>query len=81
MVGMLYLLPYLRLSSPRSGREDTAVISPRQQSIIERAEGLFKQVLPLDQRHAVILLFRLGYGPPPSATSLRRPVISSNSTI
>lgn len=74
MVGMLYLLPYLR-----HGAERAAEIGPNQQSIIRRAEGLFKQVLPLDDRHSVILLFRLGYGPQPTATSLRRLLNSGKS--
>jgi nitroreductase len=65
MAGMLYLVASLRSNEgaplTRSGR-----------SLVERAEGLFKRVLPLDDRKAAIMLFRVGYGPPPSATSLRR---------
>jgi nitroreductase len=69
MAGMLYLLVYL-LSDQLSDQGVRLTRSHR--SLVVRAEGLFKRVLPLDDRKAPIMLFRVGYGPPPSATSLRR---------
>ena len=67
MAGMLYLLWYLR--SP-----EAAVFTGSQRSLLERAEAVFTPLLGLDDGRAAILLFRIGYGPPPSATSLRRPL-------
>jgi hypothetical protein len=65
MAGMLYLLPYLR-------SDEKSLVTGNQRSLLEKADRLFRQVLPLGDQKAPILLFRLGYGPPPSATSLRR---------
>lgn len=65
MAGMLYLLPYLRA-------EEGSALKDRQRLLLNRAENLFKGVLPLDDRKAAIMLFRIGYGPPPTARSLRR---------
>ena len=65
MVGTLYLLQYL-------GSDAEDLIGPAQRSLLEGAKSLFKQVFRLEESSVPILLFRLGYGPPPSATSLRR---------
>jgi len=67
MAGMLYLLNYL------NGKDAGRVGEP-QRAIIANADSLFRQVLPLDDRKASIMLFRIGYGPPPTATSLRRAI-------
>jgi nitroreductase len=65
MAGTLYLLQYL-------GPDGKNVLGASQLTLLEKARSLFSQVLPLDERQSPILLFRLGYGAPPSATSLRR---------
>jgi hypothetical protein len=67
MAGTLYLLPYLRLDGGN-------VLGGRQRSILLKGEALLRQVLPLDDGKAPIMLFRVGYGPPPTAGSLRRPL-------
>ena len=67
MAGMLCLLPYLRSS-------DTSIVPKGPRALIEKAERLFETVLPLGAGQAPILLFRLGYGPSPSARSLRQAV-------
>ena len=38
---------------------------------------MLKQALPLDGGKAAIMLFRIGYGPSPTATSLRRALEST----
>jgi hypothetical protein len=65
MAGMLYLLAYLA-----PGQE--AVRDEPQRAVLREADGLFRRVLPLDPQRAPIMLFRIGYGASPSATSLRR---------
>ena len=65
MAGTLYLLQYL-------GPDAKNFLGPSQRALLEKARSLFSQALPLDERQSPILLFRLGYGAPPSATSLRR---------
>jgi hypothetical protein len=67
MVGMLYLLCYLR---PDAGVD----LDPSHRRLLERAARLFAPVLPLHDQNAAIMLFRLGFGPAPSATSLRREI-------
>ena len=66
MAGMLYLLWYLR-------HPDEA-ITPAHRKVMARADALFRTVLALDEHHAPIMLFRLGYAGAPSARSLRRPL-------
>jgi hypothetical protein len=68
MAGMLYLLAYLDRSQQPSAMTDA------HRAILTRADRLFRQVLPLDDSRAPIMLFRVGYGPAPSATSLRRSI-------
>jgi hypothetical protein len=70
MAGMLYLLPYLRA-------DEGHAFGGAERSLLLRAEGLLKQALPLDSGKAAIMLFRIGYGPSPTATSLRRPIEST----
>jgi hypothetical protein len=64
MAGMLCLLPYLgadRTEIPAASRE-----------VISEADTLFKRALPLSPERTPIMLFRVGRGPAPTATSLRR---------
>ncbi len=65
MAGMLYLLWYRR--SPEG-----SMFTAGQRALLEKAAGLFEPVLPLGEGR--IMLFRVGYGPAPTATSLRRPI-------
>jgi len=67
MAGMLYLLPYLSSQGEHP-------FGKRQLALLEKADALFRQVLPLDSHKAAIMLFRVGYSAPPSARSLRRPL-------
>ena len=69
MAGMLYLLNYL-------APDATSGITESQRATIQRGEALFKRVLPLDDRKATIMAFRIGRAPAPSALSLRRPAVS-----
>lgn len=70
MAGMLYLLNYNKTTS------GLAQLTDRQQATIARADALFRRVLPFGDRHAAIMLFRVGHARPPTATSLRREVKS-----
>ena len=64
MVGVLYLLPYLR--------SNAVALDPPQRALLVKAETSLKRVISIDEGTAPILLFRFGYSEPPSATSLRR---------
>lgn len=64
MVGMLYLLPYLRLDDP--------AVPVASRKVISQADKLFRRVLPLSQDKPPLMLFRVGYGAVPTATALRR---------
>jgi hypothetical protein len=65
MAGMLYLVSYL--DDDRAG-----AIFGRRRQVVERAAALLGAVWPRDAGTAAIMIFRVGYGPPPSARSLRR---------
>jgi len=64
MAGTLYLLQYL-------GDQSVLPSEAVRQRLVE-ARRVFKQTLPMRDGSTPILLFRLGYGPEPSARSLRR---------
>jgi hypothetical protein len=67
MAGMLYMGWYL-------GEQEEQLLGPRHRALIERAAAMFSRVVPVSAPRAAIMLFRVGEGPAPSATSLRRPL-------
>jgi hypothetical protein len=68
MAGMLYLLWYRP-----SG--ETSPFTGAQQILLAKADALFRRVLPLEETQGAIMLFRIGRGPAPTATALRRPIV------
>ncbi len=64
MAGMLCLLPYVRVNVPE--------VPAASREVIAQAEKLFGEVLPLSDGQAPVMLFRVGYGPEPTTTALRR---------
>jgi hypothetical protein len=67
MAGMLYLLWSMREAAGAPWVED-------RRALLERAAAELGAELPLDAGQTTIMLFRIGVGPDPSATSLRRPL-------
>ncbi len=57
-------------------RHGPGAFDPRQRRWLEEAWRLLRDLFPVDEQSAMVLLFRVGYGPPPRARSLRRPVES-----
>jgi nitroreductase len=69
MAGSLYLRSYLAPGA-------TVVLSVSHREVLVRVTELFGQALPPDDGKAAVMLFRVGYGPQPSARSLRRSIRS-----
>jgi len=67
MAGTLYLLQYL-------GTEAGKRWKGAHQNLLQEGRRALDPILGLDSGKAAILLFRVGYGPAPSARSLRRPL-------
>ncbi|MBI1977865.1 MAG: hypothetical protein HYS55_03850 [Candidatus Omnitrophica bacterium] len=51
-------------------------LAPKQKKKLEELKSEFYSLFGINDRNGLILLFRMGYAPPPSAHSLRRPIES-----
>jgi nitroreductase len=70
MTGITFLVNRLRLAGGEG-------LCDKHREIVYKAEERLKKVFPLKDSKAMVMLFRLGYGPPP-VMSLRRPVHVEN---
>ena len=57
-------------------RHGRAAFDVRQRQWLGEAWGLLQDLFPVGEENAMVLLFRIGYGPPARARSLRRPAES-----
>ena len=66
MTGITFLIHRLYM-------DDGIELANNHKRLIKRAEEDLKKVFPIDKDKAMIMLFRIGYAPPPPVLSLRRP--------
>ena len=53
---------------------DSRDLSDKQKKKLKELKSAFYSLFEIDDRNGLILLFRMGYAPPPSARSLRKPL-------